>query len=191
MYKPHLFAEILSQKSWVRLIHETIALKGSKLACLMKYLSKSWINFVLYLECRSRIIVNNWWLAEKLHSLLSWNTSSTCIQVNISFQRLCLTSKYFIIILNKECKPHTSVNQWNITEAFLGIEFQNESFRILKRRPCCCNYFTVVQCMCDFPHYCHSFNSFSCPFSPFFICLNMLLFQDLLACQNFTLTGPC
>ena len=33
MYKPHLFAEILSQKSRVRLIHETIALKGSKLAC--------------------------------------------------------------------------------------------------------------------------------------------------------------
>ena len=33
MYKPHLFAEILSKKSRVRLVHETIALKGSKLAC--------------------------------------------------------------------------------------------------------------------------------------------------------------
>ena len=30
---PHLFAEILSQKSRVRPVHETIALKGSKLAC--------------------------------------------------------------------------------------------------------------------------------------------------------------
>ena len=35
MYKPHLFAEILSKKSKGRLIHETIALKGSKQADLM------------------------------------------------------------------------------------------------------------------------------------------------------------
>lgn len=33
LYKPHLFAEILGQNSWVRFKHETIAFRGSKLAC--------------------------------------------------------------------------------------------------------------------------------------------------------------
>ena len=33
MYKPHLFAQVSGQKLWVRLIHETIAFTGSKLAC--------------------------------------------------------------------------------------------------------------------------------------------------------------
>ena len=44
MYKPHLFAEILSQKSRVRLIHETIALKGSKLRTSNDNLQKLTLN---------------------------------------------------------------------------------------------------------------------------------------------------
>ena len=32
VYKPHVFAEVLGSRSWVRLISETIAFRGSKLA---------------------------------------------------------------------------------------------------------------------------------------------------------------
>ena len=40
-YKPHLFAEILSQKSRVQLIHKTIAFRGSKPACKGHKLTES------------------------------------------------------------------------------------------------------------------------------------------------------
>ena len=43
-------------------------------------------------------------------------------------------------------------------------------------------------CVCDFPHCCHSFNPSSCHFSIFH--LSCVIFQGHVDCRNFTLTRP-
>ena len=75
-------------------------------------------------------------------------------------------------------------------EALLGrlhmCEFSNLSFHILRRKPCCCRYFSIVFGLFSVTvavstYLCVVCRHFCCP---------MLLFQGHVTWWNFTLTGP-
>ena len=70
----------------------------------------------------------------------------------------------------------------------LQSEFQNLSFFILRRKPCCCRYFTTVFAIFSvavtvtvLTYLCVISHHFCCPVS---------LFQGHVACWNYTLTCP-
>ena len=50
MYKPDFFAKILVKKSWVQLIHQTIAFRVSKLACKGHKLTENLQRLLLSVE---------------------------------------------------------------------------------------------------------------------------------------------
>ena len=77
-----------------------------------------------------------------------------------------------------------SVHRSLLKEA-LKSEFQNLLFCVLRRKPSRSQYFTIAFVLFFVPvtvstHLCVICHHFSCP---------MLLFQDHVSCENFTLTG--
>ena len=66
-------------------------------------------------------------------------------------------------------------------------EFQNLLFCVLRRRPCCCWYFSIVLVLLCVPI---TVSTHLCVICCHFYCPVLLLFQGHVACRNFTLTRP-